>query len=42
MNVFWDGFRRSESSIRRVALYSLILNISLVFSFQNNIAIFNR
>ena len=30
MNVFWDGFRRSESSIRRVALYSLILNISLV------------
>jgi cation diffusion facilitator family transporter len=32
MNKFWNGFCRSESAIRRVALYSLILNISLVFA----------
>jgi cation diffusion facilitator family transporter len=32
MNKFWNGFRRKESAIRRVALYSLILNISLVFA----------
>ena len=32
MNKFWNGFRRKEAAIRKVALYSLILNISLVFA----------
>jgi cation diffusion facilitator family transporter len=32
MNKLWNGFRETESTILRVALYSLLLNLSLAFA----------